>query len=67
MRWRRMVTSELPKPFTTCPNPASSFPTAVILYVPILPFTFWPAMPDSPREIWYRSTIIEKEMAKLQF
>ena len=33
----RMVANgkRLPKPFPTCPNPVGSFPTAVILYVPI--------------------------------
>ena len=42
---RRIVASgkRVSKAFPTCPNPASSFPNAVILYVTICRFTVWPA------------------------
>ena len=34
---------KVPKPFTTCPNPASSSPSAVYLHVTICRLTVWPA------------------------
>ena len=52
------------KAFPTCPNPASSFPNASILYVTICRFTVWPA-PVKYNTLWNNTCLYSCEKCSI--